>query len=69
MSKEIFRDLDADDPDPETTEIESLCMSCYEKVSNLLFFLLSPDPDKCIVTPIDELEVQLNKTLLKPNGS
>lgn len=39
MPQEIFRDLDADDPEPETTEIESLCMNCYEKV-NLKFILL-----------------------------
>ncbi|XP_057663783.1 zinc finger protein ZPR1 [Diorhabda carinulata] len=28
--KPIFRDLNADDPEPETTEIESLCMNCHE---------------------------------------
>ncbi|XP_012254902.2 zinc finger protein ZPR1 isoform X1 [Athalia rosae] len=29
-SQPIFRELVADDPDPETTEIESLCMNCGE---------------------------------------
>jgi hypothetical protein len=29
----IFRNLTADDPEPETTEIESLCMNCGENVS------------------------------------
>lgn len=29
----LFRDLNADDADPETTEIESCCMNCYENVS------------------------------------
>ncbi|CAH1363707.1 unnamed protein product [Tenebrio molitor] len=28
-TKPIFRDLDPDDPEPETTEIESLCMNCH----------------------------------------
>jgi hypothetical protein len=28
----VFRDLTADDPEPETTEIESLCMNCGENV-------------------------------------
>ncbi|RZB38653.1 zinc finger protein ZPR1, partial [Asbolus verrucosus] len=28
-AKPIFRDLSADDPEPETTEIESLCMNCH----------------------------------------
>lgn len=31
--KPLFRDIDADDPDPETTEIESLCLNCGENVS------------------------------------
>jgi len=30
--KPIFRDLQADDPDPETTEITSLCFNCGEDV-------------------------------------
>lgn len=30
--KPIFRELNADDPEPETTEIESLCMNCGENV-------------------------------------
>jgi hypothetical protein len=28
----IFRDLTADDPELDTTEIESLCMNCGENV-------------------------------------
>lgn len=28
----IFRELNADDPDPETTVIESCCMNCFENV-------------------------------------
>lgn len=31
--KPIFRELNADDPDPEATEIESLCMNCHANVS------------------------------------
>nr|CAG4646285.1 EOG090X06TU [Macrothrix elegans] len=29
-AKPLFRDLQADDPDPETTEISSMCMNCGE---------------------------------------
>jgi len=39
----LFRDLTADDPEPETTEIESLCMNCGENVSSkvaLIFVIL-----------------------------
>lgn len=31
--KPIFRDLTADDPEPEATEIESLCVNCMKNVS------------------------------------
>lgn len=31
--KPLFKNLNADDPDPETTEIESLCLNCGENVS------------------------------------
>lgn len=31
-NKSMFRDINADDDDPEVTEIESLCMNCEEKV-------------------------------------
>lgn len=31
-TKPLFRDINADDPDPEATEIESLCMNCHETV-------------------------------------
>lgn len=29
----LFRDLQGDDPDPEVTEVDSLCMNCQENVS------------------------------------
>lgn len=31
--KPLFRNLNADDSDPEATEIESLCLNCEENVS------------------------------------
>lgn len=31
--KPIFREINADDPDPEATIIESLCMNCGKNVS------------------------------------
>lgn len=39
--KPIFRDLQADDPDPETTEISSLCFNCGEEVSVQLIQITS----------------------------
>ena len=32
MDKPLFRDIQADDDDPEITEIESLCMRCESQV-------------------------------------
>ena len=34
-NKPVFRELHADDPDPETTEITSLCFNCGENVEFL----------------------------------
>ena len=34
----LFKDLQADDPDPEATEIESLCVECEEMVNNVYLF-------------------------------
>ena len=28
----LFRDINADDEDPEVTELESLCLNCHEHV-------------------------------------
>lgn len=35
--KPLFRELNADDPDPEATVIDSLCMNCHEQVFSRLF--------------------------------
>lgn len=32
----VFKDLNAEDADQGTTEIESCCMNCYENVSSIL---------------------------------
>lgn len=34
----LFRELNADDAEPETTEIESCCMNCYENVNKSKMF-------------------------------
>ncbi len=33
INKPVFRDLQADDADPEITEISSLCFNCGEDVN------------------------------------
>jgi zinc finger protein len=32
VERPIFRNLDPDDPDPEATEVESMCMNCEKNV-------------------------------------
>ncbi|XP_063905343.1 zinc finger protein ZPR1 [Zophobas morio] len=41
-SKPLFRDLDPDDPEPETTEIESLCMNCHANGTTRLLLTKIP---------------------------
>ena len=36
-NKPVFRELQADDPEPETTEIESLCVNCGENVRKIIW--------------------------------
>lgn len=39
LNKPLFRDINADDDDPEITEMESLCMHCHESVSLVVLLL------------------------------
>ncbi|KAI4465911.1 zinc finger protein zpr1 [Holotrichia oblita] len=41
-NKPIFRELNADDAEPEITEIESLCMKCYENGTTKLLLTKIP---------------------------
>ncbi|XP_004518881.1 zinc finger protein ZPR1 [Ceratitis capitata] len=40
--KPIFRNIDGDDPDPETTEIESACMNCFRSGKTRLLLTKIP---------------------------
>ncbi|XP_052746111.1 zinc finger protein ZPR1 isoform X2 [Bicyclus anynana] len=40
--KPLFRDLTAEDPEPEMTEIESLCINCYKNGSTRLLLTRIP---------------------------
>lgn len=35
--KPLFRDITAEDPDPEVTEIESFCVNCHANVSKYVY--------------------------------
>ena len=54
----LFRDINADDADPEVTEIESLCVNCEEQVT--LFrhcFICSSDYSKYKCTNTQEISM------------
>ncbi|KAL4229038.1 nucleolar zinc-finger protein [Mactra antiquata] len=40
--KSLFRDINADDEDPEVTEIESLCLRCHDQGTTRLFLTKIP---------------------------
>lgn len=51
----LFRELNADDGEPETTEIESCCMNCYENVRKTITCkptAFAPTPKNSFMTRI-----------------
>ncbi|CAD1477947.1 unnamed protein product [Heterotrigona itama] len=52
-TKSIFRDLTADDPEPETTEIESLCMNCEKNGVTRLLLTKIPHYKDIVVMSFD----------------
>lgn len=51
--KPIFRDLKADDPEPETTEIESLCVNCSKNGVTRLLLTKIPHYKDIVVMSFD----------------
>ncbi|XP_076761395.1 zinc finger protein Zpr1 [Xylocopa sonorina] len=51
--KPIFRDLKADDPEPETTEIESLCVNCAKNGVTRLLLTKIPHYKDIVVMSFD----------------
>ncbi|XP_003488131.1 zinc finger protein ZPR1 [Bombus impatiens] len=52
-AKPIFRDLSAEDPEPETTEIESLCMNCEKNGITRLLLTKIPHYKDIVVMSFD----------------
>lgn len=65
--KPIFRELTAEDPEPETTVIDSLCMNCGETVSirSSLFSIVSRHVAIMHIVPLgrNEIVTHQNTTL------
>ncbi|RUS72723.1 hypothetical protein EGW08_019521 [Elysia chlorotica] len=68
LSKPLFRDITADDYDPEITEIESLCMNCEEQGMTRLFLTKIPFFREVIVSSFSCDECGCSNAELQPGG-
>ncbi|GFO47006.1 Zinc finger protein zpr1 [Plakobranchus ocellatus] len=68
LSKPLFRDITADDYDPEITEIESLCMNCEEQGITKLFLTKIPFFREVIVSSFACDECGYKNAELQPGG-
>lgn len=69
MDKPLFRDIHADDDDPEITEIESLCMSCESQGITRLFLTKIPFFREVIVSSFTCGDCSYKNAELQPGGS
>ncbi|KAJ9600178.1 hypothetical protein L9F63_009512 [Diploptera punctata] len=67
-SKPIFRNLNADDPDPETTEIESLCMNCRENGITRLLLTKIPFYKEVVIMSFECEQCGLKNNEIQPGG-
>ncbi|XP_066993713.2 zinc finger protein ZPR1 [Anabrus simplex] len=64
----LFRDLNADDPDPETTEIESLCMNCGENGLTRLLLTKIPFYKEIILMSFECEKCGFRNNEIQPGG-
>jgi len=69
MDKPLFRDIQADDDDPEITEIESLCMRCESQGMTRLFLTKIPFFREVIVSSFCCDVCGYTNAELQPGGS
>ena len=67
-NKPIYRDINADDDDPEITEIESLCMSCEEQGTTRLFLTKIPFYKEIIIMSFDCPHCGFQENEVKPGA-
>ena len=68
ITQPLFRDIAADDDDPEITEIESLCMRCEEQGITKLFLTRIPFFREVIVSSFDCEQCGEKNAELQPGG-
>uniref|UniRef100_A0A8D8RUR1 Zinc finger protein ZPR1 n=1 Tax=Cacopsylla melanoneura TaxID=428564 RepID=A0A8D8RUR1_9HEMI len=67
-SKPLFRDLTAEDPDPETTEIESLCMNCGDNGTTRLLLTRIPFFKEVVLMSFDCPHCDFKNNEIQPGG-
>ncbi|XP_033758824.1 zinc finger protein ZPR1-like [Pecten maximus] len=69
LDKPLFRDLQADDDDPEVTEIESLCLHCRENGTTRLFLTKIPFFREVILSSFECGHCGMKNCELQPGGA
>ncbi|XP_060808184.1 zinc finger protein ZPR1 [Amyelois transitella] len=67
--KPVFRDLSADDPDPEVTEIESLCMNCHANGTTRLLLTRIPYYKNVVIMSFSCEECGYENNEIQPGGA
>lgn len=65
----VFRDLSADDPDPEVTEIESLCMNCHANGMTRLLLTRIPYYKNVVIMSFSCEECGYQNNEIQPGGA
>lgn len=68
-TKPIFRDIDADEDDPDITEIESLCLECHENGMTRLFLTKIPFFREVILSSFSCDHCGFSNCQLQPGGA
>ncbi|XP_045456297.1 zinc finger protein ZPR1 [Melitaea cinxia] len=67
--KPLFRDLTAEDPDPEVTEIESLCVNCYANGITRLLLTRIPHYKNVVIMSFSCEQCGFENNEIQPGGS
>ncbi|XP_072947049.1 zinc finger protein ZPR1 [Epargyreus clarus] len=67
--KPVFRDLSADDPDPEVTEIESFCVNCHANGQTRLLLTRIPHYKNVVLMSFSCEECGYENNEIQPGGA
>ncbi|XP_041983917.1 zinc finger protein ZPR1 [Aricia agestis] len=67
--KPLFRDLTAEDPEPEVTEIESLCMNCHSNGKTRLLLTRIPHYKNVVLMSFSCEECGFENNEIQPGGA